>query len=73
MTKGSSAALGLLSSFYALAHHTDQFSVEAGIDAERDAAANTSEDEKAEAPDPGDSSWYFFREVVRLASAHGAQ
>ena len=53
-----------------MANHANQFGVKARVDAKGDAAADSSEDEEAETPDPGHSSWHFLGEVVSLSSAN---
>ena len=54
-----------------MADHTDHQGVLAAIHAERDAAANASEEEEGKAPDPGHSSWRLLREVLSFSPAEG--
>ena len=68
-----SAALGLLSSFDTLAHHTDQLGVKAAIHAERNAAEDPSEYKQAETPNPSHTSWNLLGEVVCLPPANWTQ
>ena len=69
----SSAALGFLSRFDALANHTDQLGVETTVHAKGNAAEKTCEYEQTETPNPSDSSRHFFWEIISLTSAHRTQ
>lgn len=66
-----SAAIGFHPCLYTLAGGANHLSILAAVHAEGNTAAHSSEDEKDETPDPGDSSWNLPGDTGGISSADG--